>query len=587
MFGRILAKLETSTHAYWDSFSFVGLVFATLFFCGSVTPSLLPRPYFVQGILSGFSLAIGYGVGVAAFWIWRFLELREPSSTLARRFKQVTVVAAGAIFVLFIQRATDWQNSIRELMEMPPLASSDPFRFFLIAVLVACVLVAIARLMIAGGSFLSGRLQRYLPRKIAISLSTVAVVVIALMIGNGVVARGLLQSADRFFLRADQYIDDGIDQPSETLACGSTDSLVDWESIGRQGKSFIANGPTADEIFESTGSEALDPIRVYVGMRSAEDDPSRAAMALAELKRTGAFDRKILIVATPTGTGWLDESAVDTVEYLHRGDTAIVSTQYSYLPSWITILVDPSRSQRAASALFDEVYAHWTTLPKESRPRLYLFGLSLGSFGCEEAADLLDTFQDPIDGAVWSGPPFPSPQWASIVNSRDPQTPIWLPKYRDGSMIRFTSQDNQLDDGTPWGPIRNVYIQHASDPMVWFSPSLAWNRPQWLAEPRGPDVSPGLRWYPIVTFLQVAFDLPMATSVPLGYGHNYAPPSYIDAWVAVTQPEGWTAEELKTLGRINEEPSDDSLSDQAPSDQAPSDQAAISEGQTSDELIQN
>ena len=38
------------------------------------------------------------------------------------------------------------------------------------------------------------------------------------------------------------------------------------------------------------------------------------------------------------------EGAVDSIEYLHRGDTAIVSMQYSYLPSWITILVDPVRS---------------------------------------------------------------------------------------------------------------------------------------------------------------------------------------------------------------------------------------------------
>ncbi len=63
---------------------------------------------------------------------------------------------------------------------------------------------------------------------------------------------------------------------------------------------------------------------------------------------------------------------------MHRGDTAIVSMQYSYLPSWITILVDPQRSRVAAHILFDEIYAYWKTLPKDKRPRLYLHGLSLG-----------------------------------------------------------------------------------------------------------------------------------------------------------------------------------------------------------------
>jgi uncharacterized membrane protein len=113
--------------------------------------------------------------------------------------------------------------------------------------------------------------------------------------------------------------------------------------------------------------------------------------------------------------------------------------------------------------------------------------------------------------------------------------------------VRFTAQENALDTGRPWGAMRFVYVQYASDPMIWFSPDLAWVRPDWLAAGRGPDVSKGLRWYPIVTFLQVAYDLPMATTVPLGYGHNYSPSSYIDAWIAVTQPEGWTPQKTIRL----------------------------------------
>ncbi|TWT66003.1 alpha/beta hydrolase [Allorhodopirellula solitaria] len=554
MIPRLTHSLHRSLSSYWDSFSFLGLILATLFFCGSVTPSLLPRPYIVQGILSGFATAIGYVVGVVLVWFWNFLELPVPKQELARRLKQFTVAAVAVLFATFTWHASAWQNSVRVLMEMPPIESSELVWFFLIAMVVAGLLVTFARTMIFAGARLSRWLQKYLPRRIAISLSTLVVFLTALFIGNGVVARGLLSAADGFFLNADKLIEDGIAQPTAEWACGSTASLVDWDSIGRRGKDFIAGGPTAEEIAEFINdddgvseSEWMHPIRVYVGMRSAEDDQARAALALEELKRAGGFERDVLVVATPTGTGWLDEGAVDTFEYLHRGDTAIVSMQYSYLPSWITILVDPSRSKRSASALFDQVYAHWTTLPKDSRPKLFLFGLSLGSFGCEDSADLMETFQDPIGGSVLSGPPFPSRQWGSIVASRNPGTPVWMPTFRDESMIRFTSQTNKLDNGKAWGPIRNVYIQHASDPMVWFSPSLAWNRPAWLNHPRGPDVSPALRWYPIVTFLQIAFDLPMATSIPIGYGHNYAPSSYIDAWVAVTQPAGWSEADLQKL----------------------------------------
>ena len=44
----------------------VGLLVGTVFFAFSLTPSLLPRPFFIQGILSGLSFSAGYGLGVAA-----------------------------------------------------------------------------------------------------------------------------------------------------------------------------------------------------------------------------------------------------------------------------------------------------------------------------------------------------------------------------------------------------------------------------------------------------------------------------------------------------------------------------------------
>lgn len=550
LMNRLRNRVQSWIAWYWESFSFVGLVVATLFFAVSVTPSLLPRVYVVQGVLSGFSLAIGYGVGVALVWGWQFLELPRPTQKIEYWAKRITTLLAVSIFLVFVRQDAEWQNSIRRLMDMPPLESADPYRFFLIAILIASMIVAFVRLMIRSVQRTSRRLERYVPRRISIGVSTLLVVTLAFLVSNDLIAANLLNVADRFFLNADSLIDSGIEQPTRAMSCGSVDSLVTWDSIGRRGKNFISGGPSSDTIAAFTGGICKEPIRVYVGMRSEDlDDVARAELALEELKRVGGFERKVLIVATPTGTGWLDEGAVDTIEYLHRGDTAIVSTQYSYLPSWLTILVDPERSIGSAQLLFDRVYDHWKTLPKDARPSLFLFGLSLGSLGCEEAADLLQTFEDPIQGAVWSGPPFPSKQWATVVRTREPESPVWMPRYRDDSMIRFTAQENHLETGERWGPIRNVYIQHASDPMVWFSPSLAWRRPEWLNDPRGPDVSQRLRWFPIVTFLQVGFDLPLATSVPIGFGHNYSPSSYIDAWVAVTQPTDWPATEIDRLKR--------------------------------------
>jgi uncharacterized membrane protein len=41
----------------------VGLLVGTVLFAFSLTPSLLPRPFFIQGILSGLSFSAGYGLG--------------------------------------------------------------------------------------------------------------------------------------------------------------------------------------------------------------------------------------------------------------------------------------------------------------------------------------------------------------------------------------------------------------------------------------------------------------------------------------------------------------------------------------------
>jgi len=84
-----------------------------------------------------------------------------------------------------------------------------------------------------------------------------------------------------------------------------------------------------------------------------------------------------------------------------------------------------------------------------------------------------------------------------------------------------------------------VYLMHASDPIVWWSPDLLFSRPDWLVEPRGEGVSPAMSWYPVVTFWQVTVDMANAQSPPDGYGHNYGS-MMLEAWLLISAPEGWT-----------------------------------------------
>jgi uncharacterized membrane protein len=546
--GSRISKLTTLERFVAPSFA--GLVAAAFFFAASLTPSLLPRHFSVQGLLSGFALSLGYGVGVLIEKLWTFLEFPQLAPRTQNTAQSVAGAMAAIVAIVFLARAAVWQNSIRALMEMPPVTTAYPWRVAMIALIVGVLLILAARALRTCWLYVHRRVNRLVPRRVSYVLTSLVVLSLVILIANHALARMALYAADAVFLQIDRAVDEAIDAPQDRLACGSAESLVEWDSIGLQGKNFITRGPTQTDIGEFWGREAATPLRIYVGVRTKETPAERAKLAMAELKRVGAFDRSLLVVATPTGTGWLDPGAVDTLEYLHNGDTAIVSTQYSYLPSWITILVDPNRSRDAARALFDEVYGHWRTLPKDGRPKLYVHGLSLGALGSEDSADLFTVFEDPIHGGVWSGPPFPSAVWSRITQSRNPDSPVWLPTSRDASMVRFMGRENLDDSGARWGPMRFVYIQHASDPMTFFSPDLFYRQPGWLASERGPDVSPYLRWYPAVTFLQTAFDLPMSTSVPSGYGHNFDAASYIDAWMAVTDPDGVDADSVARLKRL-------------------------------------
>ncbi|WP_458775120.1 alpha/beta hydrolase [Desulforhopalus sp. 52FAK] len=535
-------------HQFSSSFSPLGLLIGLVFFCISLTPSLLPRNFVVQGILSGVVFTTGYIVAKFGHWLWKFMELRELSQKTSRKIYWPLLLTLTALTVFTLGRIIVWQNSIRLLMEMAPIETAYPVRLCGIAIVTALSIILLLRLLRLAAGFVVNVIDRYLPRRIAIVVGSITVTMLLLSFINGVIIKSALNAMDESFATLNKLMDSDYDQPQRPQQSGSKVSLISWSDIGRNGKKYVVDGPTKEEITEVTGKKSMQPIRVYAGFDTGETLEDRAQAALDELKRVGGFNRSTLIIATSTGTGWLDPSAVDTIEYIHSGNITTVSLQYSYLPSWLTLLVEPEAAIEASSTLFHAVYNYWTTLPTNKRPKLYLYGLSLGALGSADAIDLLTIISNPIDGALWSGPPFLSRRWNDLTRNRLPDSPQWRPVYGDSSVVRFATQDGfSAIDNLKWSSFRIVYLQHPSDPMSFFSSNLAYAKPDWLGANRGPDVSPYLRWFPIVSALQVAFDVPMATSVPLGYGHNFAPAAYIDAWIEVTQPEDWDEADTKRL----------------------------------------
>jgi uncharacterized membrane protein len=525
-----------------------GIVLGALLMAVSLTPSLLPRNFIVQGLLSGASLSIGYLIGVFARWAWHFAELPNGSD-LWRRGVRRCLGGLCAIFVAYVLSQTaDWQNAVRQLMGMGPADSAHPVRVTLIAIAVFSLLLMIARLFRRTKRFLSFRFKRLkVPPRLSMMLGGIAAAGLFAAVLNGIVLERLMRLADSSFQEIDQRLDTGIAPPSSPGKTGSPASLVAWETLGARGRDFVSSGPTGDDIARFFGEDAPDPVRVYVGLNSRETVQERAALALAELIRTGGFNRSVLLVVVPTGTGWIDPAALDTVEYLHRGDIASVALQYSYLTSFLSLLVEPGYGAEAGRALFKAVYDHWTSLPRNDRPRLYLHGLSLGAMNSMLSTDFYEVIADPFAGALWSGPPFNSTTWRDMTNARVPGSPAWLPKYRDGSVVRFGNQAGGFDQGAPWGPLRIAFLQYASDPVVFFEAASFYREPQWMKEPRGRDIAPEFRWFPVITMLQLTFDMAIATTSPVGFGHLYAPEHYIDAWIAVTEPPRIDADTVRRL----------------------------------------
>ena len=532
----------------WHSFSTGGLVLGTLFFAASLTPTLIPRTFLTQGVLSGCCLAAGYGIGVFGRWLCGYLELPRPQGRILRIIKLIAASVCLLVAVAFLWRAAQWQNSIRKLMELEPVASAHPLEVGVIALATFAILIVLARLFQLTFRFVSTRVHRFMPKRVANVVGVVAAVLLFWSVISGVLFRVALHAADSSFQRFDTLIEPEIERPTAPLKTGSSVSLLGWDELGRAGREFISSGPTSEDIRAFSGKDAREPIRVYVGLRSAETPEARARLALEELKRVGGFERSVLIVVTPTGTGWIDPAAMDSVEYLHNGDVASVALQYSYLASWLSLIAEPDYGLDAARALFKEIYGYWTSLPRDHRPKLYLHGLSLGAMNSEQSAELFEMLGDPIDGALWSGPPYASRIWRLITAGRNPGSPAWLPRFRDGSFVRFMNQDGAaVAPGSAWGPMRIVYLQYASDPVTFFDYHDLYREPDWMRPPRGPDVSPQLRWYPVVTFLQLALDMAMATTTPKGFGHVYAPAQYIDAWIEVTDVKGWPPDEIARL----------------------------------------
>ncbi|MDO5744939.1 MAG: alpha/beta hydrolase [Micrococcaceae bacterium] len=550
----------------------VNLLCALLLGSLALTPSLVPRPTVFQGFLAGAWFVIGFQCGYAVCHAWRLAWRRggagkhapgagprRPRSSRAKRTTGIAVLL-GLLAYLWGYGAlvVSWQNAVRGLVDMEPVDGVGHAGFLLSMVATMALFILIAKGVAAGSELVSEQVMRrgHSPRVAQwASRGTTMVLVAGLVIG--LAGAGLFAVA-RIYQDRDAGTLEGSAQPVLASRTGSAGSAVAWDGLGRQGRAFAGGGPSAARIAEVTGKAAMEPVRVYAGLGQASDVRKRADLVVDELVRTGGFDRKVLLVATPTGSGWLEPQAMASLEYLYGGDTATASMQYSYEPSWVSFLFEPHLAVDSSTALFEAVRARWDELPEGNRPRLAVYGLSLGAQGMQgNFADLAD-LRDRTDAALFTGPPANSQPWRGLQEDRDPGSPVWQPVYQDGRQVRWQSNPGDFQGlGGIWKAPRIGYLQHATDPITWLDPKVIYQRPEWLAGPaaaggRGPDVSDSMRWIPGVTFLHLVTDMLVSEAVPPSHGHNFGDVA-LDGWAQVLPGHGRTDAQLASIQSVIEE----------------------------------
>jgi uncharacterized membrane protein len=536
-------------------YTFTGTAFGLVFLWFSMTPSLLPRGPLFQGLVSGLSGAIGYGIGVFAVWLVRYMRSKDSSPPAPRR-AWLILIGAGVLGMLaMVIWFHVWQDRVRDLMGVSHLKWFDYPMGAALSLIVLFAVVEIGQLVRRLFRFLKIRLDRIAPPRISAVVVVFLLVALTIAVLNGVVVKFAMQTMNSTFAAVNNETKPDTAAPRTPLRSGGPRSLVSWESLGYQGRIFVEGGPTVAQLTAFNGAPATEPIRAYAGLNSADGITATAELAARELARAGGLRRAVIAVGTTTGTGWINEAEADALEYMYNGNTAIVSMQYSFLPSWLSFLVDKQNARHAGQALFEAVDRLVRELPESHRPKLVVFGESLGSFGGEAPFMSLNNVLARTDGALFSGPTFQNTIWTDLTATRDRGSPQWLPIYDDGQYARFVARPRDLSrPNAAWHRPRVVYLQHASDPIAWWNPDLLFRRPGWLREKRGYDVLPETEWIPVVTFLQVSADMAVATDVPQGHGHVYVA-DVANGWAAVLQPPGWTpakTDKLRPLLRASD-----------------------------------
>lgn len=513
--------------------SFLGVIAALAMYAVSVSPSLMARSWAWHAVASGILVACGYVAGVVVQNVAQLvIRLTGLTISASEPVELGFRIGIGALFALWwiyaVIQSYRRARKAAALVNMP----GETFGEYLLgtagAVVVSWMLLRIVGALNRLCWMIIASLDAHMPRPAAIVVSMVILFAIMFFLTSKVILRGGIGFFRRKAEQLNMRTARGIYQPVVPERSASPASSVTWESVGGQGRVFLGRGPSRLDIAQVCGGVAMEPIRVYSGMPTGGSGIEQAAATVvAELHRTGAFDRAVILIAASTGSGWVDEWQVQPLEFLTRGNCATASLQYSYVPSALNWLTGLEPAQEASAALFAAVRAELDLMDEADRPALFVCGESLGAFASQSVFESFEDVLARVDGALWVGTPAFTPMHAALTAARHKGSPEVAPVVHNARRVRFVNEPSDLRTDLygrelgPWGFPRVVYAQHPSDPVVWWTNKLIWTQPDWLRERAGRDVSLNVEFTRFATYIQVLADLPVAGTAPGGHGHTY------------------------------------------------------------------
>ncbi|AKK12104.1 alpha/beta-hydrolase family protein [Corynebacterium uterequi] len=508
----------------------------------AISPSLLPRPWWVTALnvafCQGFGHAVGTGIHFASVRAFDALGHR-PTPRVTHGTHRVLHTVLGATTAAVTLSSFIRQEKQARLVDSP---QRHPQRSAAVGILTGTLGYG-ALLLLAEGSQssinrLNATLRRWLPPAVSWPIALLGFAGLTTLASDQVIVRQTLNNIARRARRLNDAVSAKHPQPTEPERTGSPQSIESWSMPGSKGRKLLASGPRARDIARICRlDDAEEPIRVFIGLIDGRTYEQAAEVALAELIRAGAFSRRVLAIMSSAGTGWLSPWSTSGLEFLSGGSSAIVAIQYSYLPSAASYVTDRESPVTASRILIERILAHLHTLPADARPHVYVSGESLGAYGIAGAFADVDELLAHVDGAVFSGAPRFTEMLRALTHRRDAGSPERLPVIDRGRHVRFAATPDHLGEdfsgrtlGT-WSHPRVVFAQHASDPVVFWGTDVFLREPEWLREPgsRGVpapaaqrlDVVHGMRWVPLITAWQVGLDQLSSLNFPGGHAHQY------------------------------------------------------------------